>query len=259
MATTYLRATEALSMISFLSVIGGSAIQYLILRRLRVTRELAVCGAFLFFLGCGFIGLTTIDPLALFMISVLFLWIDKPILFSLTVLPMAIVNEKIVVLWFAILWGRYFYAKIRHEDYIQTMQLIAVSASAAIYGTLVALWHLPGDNNQRDILLYPRQAYATLLHCLNSKGLILNVLPVVLLTLAVFYLWRSPKSEYKRIDSLGLVALILAASVGDVTYNVGRISIYFMPIIITPLVIALSTRSERNSNMAGAAPRDVTL
>src|SRR5664280_432500 len=61
-STPYLRATEALSLVSYLSVVAGGVVQYLLLRRARANQALAACGAFVYILACNFLQLTAVDP-----------------------------------------------------------------------------------------------------------------------------------------------------------------------------------------------------
>jgi hypothetical protein len=95
---SYWKATEALAFLSFISIAAAATIAFEFVRtKLGGTLSLAGFIASLTIILAGFPGRYGIEPFALFVIFILLYEIDRPVIFSLAVLPSAFVNEKVAM------------------------------------------------------------------------------------------------------------------------------------------------------------------
>ena len=123
----YLKATEAISAASWLSLLGMTVVIYLTCRnKAGATRKSAVIVALLSLFFAQFTGVTTIDPIALFLISLLIYSLDRILLFAPLMLVSVGFNEKIAFLFMIVFGLRLLLARDRSALSFLAVSLLAV-------------------------------------------------------------------------------------------------------------------------------------
>src|SRR5262249_13463985 len=107
--TTALRAAQALSMVSYLSIVLTSFVVYKLARdRSRASPVASLSVSLLaILLLTGFVGFTGVDELAILMIAALLYYQDNPVVFSLLILLSVIMNEKISIIFATLMVTRF--------------------------------------------------------------------------------------------------------------------------------------------------------
>ncbi len=233
--TTYLRALEALSMVSYLAMVMASGIMFNIVRKkMRGTVCYAIIAALITFLLFRFTAIYGVDSIAIMLICLLMYCMDAPLCFSCLLLCSAGFNEKIVFIFAMLLLSR---AIARKQPF--NAQLICSIAAVAAYFTVRWLIPLPGSNTQWGFLNEPLSVLHELALSLSLKGLILNIVPILLVL--IFYICAAAENTlccreesiyFSYSDIIPLLGIILIALMVEVKYNIGRIAMYCFPLYL---------------------------
>ena len=226
----YLQAVEALSFSSWLWLALTPAVIYVLARRSRAGRGAAAIAALLTLPLSGFLARVGIDPLAVFVICLLLLWVDRPLLFAPLALLSSVLNEKASLVLAVALAGRLLAARRAGRPFGQWPALTASLAAVAVYFAVTLVYDAPGNEAQTNPALFLSHARSTLAYTLSAKGRVLHALPALVVAgLAALALRYRRASGFQAADTLALVALLALALVADVSYNVGRIVMHAYP------------------------------
>lgn len=237
----YLRATQALSMVSFLSIVLTAFLIYSMARRLYgARRPAAVIAALLTFFLAGFVSRTGVDPFGILVISALFLWLREPKIFVPLMGLSVGVNEKIPIIFATIVICRLLSSMHRRRKCALFPQLAASCVAVALYFALVATLRVPGNQELFDPALLLPRLQVMLADTLSMRGLVLNGLPVlILVSMVVLASQRNREGGFQVSDVSGLLVLLILSAAAEVHYNVGRIVMYAFPLFLAgtaPLV-----------------------
>jgi len=238
----YLRATEAISAASWLSLLGMTVVIYLICRnKAGATRKSAIIAALLSLFFAQFTGVTTIDPIALFLISLLIYSLDRILLFAPLMLVSVGFNEKIAFLFVIVFGLRLLLVRDR-----SALSFLAVSLLAAgVYLAVRILVAAPGNGNQTSPSTYWDSFVATTRASLTLKGLVINVLPIVLLALVAWLdvciarQLRYESAIWRNSDALVFIGMLLIGLAIDVQYTAGRLAMFAFPLYMPVLALGL--------------------
>jgi len=248
----YLRATLALTAVSYASLLAIAACTYaLARRRCGASGAAALLAAAVSFLLSGFISRTGVDPIAIYTISALLLLLDRPWIFAALVLLSVGINEKIPILFAVLLLARRLqpqsFRDLRGSG--QNVQLIAACLAVAVYFAIAALLQIPGNEHQTSIGLFARHLADSLVYTLSLKGMVLNALPVVVLLLLFGLAVRMrERNGFRPADLSALVVLVVLAMLADVVYNMGRIAMYAWPVYLPAASVAVDALLENRKS-----------
>jgi hypothetical protein len=234
---SYLKATQALSFASYLWLVLTALVIYAIARR-QYSASRAACAivALLTFLLSGFIARTGVDPFAILVIGLLLLWQKRAALFIPLVLVSVGINEKIPIVFAGVMLFRLIAAGRGRRRFDSYPQLLSSCVAIACYFVVVQVVKAPGHANQLNPGAYWAQFQSTIGYTLSLKGLVLNVIPVLVLLFVIALSARCGRpGVFRTSDVSGLVILVALASIADVDYNVGRIAMYSYPLYIPAL------------------------
>lgn len=230
----YQRANEALSMVSYISLVFIALVIYAIARKqYAATGSSSVIVALMtFFLG-GFIAQTGVDPFAILIISVLALWWKKPAIFVPLILISVGINEKIPVIFATMFGFRLVTSVFQRRKYVFHLQLLSSCLAVAAYFLITFILKVPGNESQTDSALFLTHLHASLLHSLTFRGFFLNILPMLVLLLIVGLAIKAKRTDYFEISDVScLIVLLIFAMLADVVYNIGRIVMYCYPLYL---------------------------
>jgi hypothetical protein len=230
----YQKAAEAMSMVSYLSLVFTSLVIYAIARKqYAATRSSSIIVALLTFFLSGFISKGGVDPFAILIISILALWLEKPALFVPLIFISAVINEKIPIIFATMLAFRLATSAFQRRKLVIDMQLLASCLSVAAYFTIIFIFKLPGGEKQTNPALFLPHLYSSLKYALSMRGLFLNALPVlVLMLIMVLAILSRRKSAFHVSDISSFFILLIIAMLADVVYNIGRIVMYSFPLYL---------------------------
>lgn len=235
----YLQAVQALSFVSYLSVVTTAIVIFIIARKhfKASTKSSIIVGlASIFF--SSFMQTTGIDPIAVLYISLLVLCMDRPKIFVPLILVSIGFNEKISILFAGMLFFRVVYGYSRTKEMPFLKQFISSSVAFFIYLIIISILDFPGNEGQTDPFLFIYNLKSTIEVTLTVKGIYLNVFPVSILLITAFLALRF--SSVKKLmwsDISAIFILIIIASIADVSYNVGRIVMHSYPLYLPGLAL----------------------
>jgi hypothetical protein len=263
----YLRATQALAMFSYLAIVLTAVVMGRIARRrygASLLSSLAV--ALLSVLLTDLVGRPGVDVIAVFMISLVLLCQDQPLLFTILLLLSAGVNEKIPLLFTAVMGARLAvstwrpgWAGDRRPAY---WQWLAPLLALGMYAIARAYVRLPGHEEQTSVQAFLPSVVAFVFYTLSPKGLVLNLLPIVVLLLIMWVAYQGNAGHGGRLlplsDISGFLVLSMLASVASLGYTVGRLVMYAFPLYLPATAPVLDAefgrRAEEVPGGGGTAP-----
>ncbi len=238
---TYLRATEALAMVSYLSIVLTALFIYAIARRrCHASAPSAIIVALVSFFLSSFTQVTGVDPIAILTISALIYWLDNAAVFVPLVLLSAGINEKIPIIFATVLMFRWIAVIREHRKFSLLRQLMAACLAVAVYFAVVFALRMPGNANQTNPSLFLSQLSASLTDTASLKGFVLNGLPILLLLILMFLARRAKTDHVFQVTDLSaFFVLLILAFIADAGYNVGRIVMYAFPFYLPPIACLL--------------------
>lgn len=230
----YLRATEAISFVCYLSLIFTAVVVYGIARQRHGSSRLsALVVALSTFLFAGFIQETGVDPFSILVISLCLYWIEKAIVFVPLMLISIGINEKIALVFAAILLLRLMVAAMRRQSFTLYSQLFASFLAIAGYFDVVALLRVPGNEGQTTPHLFLSNIYSSLLITFSFKGIFLTIIPLlVLLIVAILAVAGRSSGTFHASDTSSIAVLFILGLIANVGEDVGRIVMYSYPFFL---------------------------
>jgi hypothetical protein len=236
----YLRATEALAMVSYLSILLTALIVYLIARkRLAASSLAALLAALVVPLLSYSISRPGIDPLAVLWVALLVYLYPRPGWFAALVLVSAFVNEKIPFIFAVVMLARWIWLRgVKRQPISRTLWVEGAASllALAVYFIARAILKYPGFENQADLRQFAPQILASLTYIFSLKGLVLNLLPIaILFILAGLAVWgKEPRLDGQFFPSDGLcaLALLILALGTDLQFTIGRVVMFAYPLYL---------------------------
>ena len=238
----YLKATEALAMLNYVSMVLTSALVYLITcRRLRGSMLTGSLAALSSLLMLQFHAATGVDTTGIMVVALLVYYLDSRIAFSAIVLMAAVINEKILVVIGALLMSRVVLAK----QYELLAQAVASVLAVALYLAIRAYFQIPGHEHQLDFASMLGNLPSSLANLFSLRQLILTIVPT--LAVLTFYTlamreWVADKERaypyFSAYDlSAFLVLFLLSMGIGIQVF--GRIVLYCLPFYLPFALVRL--------------------
>lgn len=232
----YLKAVEAISFVTFLSIIGTGIFIYLIAKkRFKKREDVSLLASLISVLLFKYTAIYGVDPTAIFIITIIIYYIHNKMVYSILIFVSIIINEKIILFFLLLGFSRYILGKNKSLVYMIS-PLIATALYFFIRGVLLPA---PGCENQLQPSTYIPSLTNTFILSLTLKGIMLNLVPtlivVVLYILAVKdYKVKGEKYSlfFSPIDIIPLVGMFLIAYFIDSKYTVGRISMHCFPLYL---------------------------
>jgi hypothetical protein len=256
-SAAYLKATAALSAVAFLSAVAGATlVAHLARERCGLGRaESALAGVLLFVLY-WYAQINAVDSPALTLIVVGLYLLERPTWFAGLILVSVAFNEKIALV--LAIWLSIRCVLHRADRLVLRRQWIAAILGVALYVAVVKLVHLPGNAYQLSPSEYPATVAENLAAYFTGRGLLLNVLPVIVLGAIAVTAGRSPAQEtsilFRRGDVFVIPALVVVALFLTHLYQAGRIVMHAAPLFVVPAIGALFPRADR-ARLDEALPR----
>lgn len=238
----YLRATEALAAVSWLSILATAGVIYLICRRkLGASERSSLIVALLSVFCSGYIGQVGVDPICVLMISLLIYFIDRPVPFAALMLLSIGLNEKVAILFTVLLLSRLVFGRDR-----STLPQLAVSVVAATaYFAIRLLVDAPGYENQLTPSSYLPALISMVPVVFSLKGFVTDLLPTLLVAaIAVLDVWTIRRlgidtPVFRWPDVAVLVAMFVIGMGIDMQYTVGRIVMFTYPLYLPVLALQI--------------------
>jgi hypothetical protein len=236
-----LKAKQALAMSSYIAILASCLMIFLIVRKRyqqsMLISSLAACVAYLLFEFTSMVG---IDPIAIFMISLLGYFIQQPFLFSGLVLLSVGFNEKIALLFVMKFLSN---LTVQRRLFKQPIQLIASILAVGIYGLVRSIVQLPGFEYQTEVNSFFSSIKITLADTFSLKGFVLNIIPVLII-LGLYILAVRSTAQKKTpffswediLPALGFLALTFLVRL---EYTVGRVMMFCFPLYLPAATLEL--------------------
>jgi len=229
----YLKATQALSFSSYLSLVLTAVIIYAIARKqFHATRASSLIASLTSFFFCNFVSQIGIDPFAILVISLLLLWLNRPFIFALLVFFSIGINEKIPIIFATILAFRFVSFISQKRPFKIYIQLFSSFLAVAGYFVATLLLKFPGNESQTNPTTFLSSLQSSLGYTFSLKGLYLNALPILILATVIVLIKFQKQNTFYFSDISGLFILVILAMFADVVYNIGRIAMYSYPLYL---------------------------
>jgi hypothetical protein len=147
----YLRATAALG-VSYLSVLlTVLAIYGIARRRLKCSLGASLLAALFSFGLFQFLGTSSVDPLAVLVISILVYFTDRPVVFAPLIIASAAMNEKAAIIFAVVFAARFVAWLLRHRVPFQYWtQTLSTGIAVIAYAAMRLILGVPGYESQTD-------------------------------------------------------------------------------------------------------------
>jgi hypothetical protein len=230
----YLKATEALSFVSYLSLVFTAVTIYAIARtRFCATKAASFIAALTTLFLSEFVARTGIDPFSILIISLLFLWMDNALVFVPLMIASIGINEKIPIIFATLLACRAAASVWRKRQFRLYPQLAAACCAVVAYFLLVHFVKAAGNEKQVDPKLFLAHMKASVFVTLALKGLVVNAMPIAVLLLVILFAYKyRQQNGFYRTDVSVLIVLLMLALFADVGFNIGRIVMYSYPLYL---------------------------
>ena len=231
----YLKATQAIAAVSYLSMLVTLCLIYVITRRnFMGSVSTSLIASFMALLYFGFVALYAADSVAIMIIALLVYLMDRPRWFAVAI-PVSIgFNEKIPLIFLMLYVARFLLDRHQRRN---SLQFVASAFAFVSYFVVKALVGLPGHEHQTDPAEFMANIPRVFLLAFSAKGLLLIVIPCLLLVAAYVLAAKNPGRgrhwpTFSRADVWPLVGLALVSMGAGVDYNVGRIAMFCFPLYI---------------------------
>ena len=252
MDIAYLKATEALSAVSFLSTAGAATVAFKMLR-VKLSRSLgeASLAALLTIVLASFDGIEGVDPTAIFCVFVLLYCFERSECFCPLFLLAPLTNEKILFFFVFLIAGRLFFVDGFFRSHLP--QIGAVLGGLIIYVLILKIIGLPGNEGQTQLgrrlpllLMVSRASISSL------KGVVRNILPATVISgPCILFAWRKMSANGLMTASdvvVPLGMLLTGLTLTESThYQVGRIVSYAMPLTVIATLVLIGRLDEKGS------------
>jgi len=259
LSPSWIRATAALSALSFVSMLGAMmAVAALAVRKCGLTPRDGMLAALLLLVLIFYTQITAIDPLAVFVISLALLLLDRKWAFAALVLISAGINEKIALvlaIWLTIRWV------LAPSDRARlTLPWICSVAAVGLYFGIVLSLRFPGHEYQLQPSGFKETITANLQAYLSVRGVLLNALPAIALGTigGLGHLARGAgrtAPTFRAVDLLVIPCMIGVALIFTQQFQAGRLVMHAAPLFILPFVAALSQHATGSLRAAKASLR----
>jgi hypothetical protein len=241
----HLKATQALSMASYLCILLTSFFVYATARhRYRASTLASFVVALLAVFLSDFVDKAGIGPIAVALVSILVYYQDDPRVFVPLVLLSPAVNEKVPIIFASTMVARFAFASCRALRRLSRGasrgQLLSAVASLALYFVAHAYLRLPGHEEQTSLQAFLPSAMATIRYTLSLKGFVLNLVPIIILAvialLAVLQSHDGPPGSrgYPMVaDVSAFLVLLMLGLVTSLAYTAGRVVMYSFPLYLS--------------------------
>jgi hypothetical protein len=224
----YLSALQALTVFSFLCMVATICTAgYIAVRRFGCG-PLGVVGAgVIAFVACQHTAIHALDMPTILLIALM--------------LASAFANEKVLLVFGLLFLARVASNPAQWRQYLP--RLVPVIVGSIAYVIVAKVMALPTPAHQTGLMRIFDTIQANFEASLTVRGLLLNVLPVVLATALALLARSSVRPEHApyaaRSDSLVLVGLLGAGLVATLDVNVGRIVMHAFPLFVGPAALHL--------------------
>jgi hypothetical protein len=238
----YLSALQALTVFSFLCMVATICTAgYIAVRRFGCG-PLGVVGAgVIAFVACQHTAIHALDMPTILLISLGVLTLGSLGSFAALMLASAFANEKVLLVFGLLFLARVASNPAQWRQYLP--RLVPVIVGSIAYVIVAKVMALPTPAHQTGLMRIFDTIQANFEASLTVRGLLLNVLPVVLATALALLARSSVRPEHApyaaRSDSLVLVGLLGAGLVATLDVNVGRIVMHAFPLFVGPAALHL--------------------
>ena len=252
---TYLRAVEALAMVSYVSMLLSSVLIYLITCKKfsasSPTGIIASLAALLLFQFSGYIG---VDPIGILMVCFLIYYSGNPVVFGILIIVSVGFNEKISLIFSMLMVSRVLLVKDKRFIPYAILSVLAF----AIYLSVRTLLNIPGNESQMQFASFLAVAIANISELTSLKRFVLSMVPFI--TLVILYalaakewkLYPNRNSKYFSIVDISALLGLFMISMGVGIQVFGRMAMFCFPfylplaaVYIERLVLSLDSDSAR--------------
>ncbi len=246
---TYLRAVEALAMVSYVSMLFSCALIFLITcKKFSASSPTGIIASLVALLLFQFSAYSGVDPIGILMVCLLIYYSGNPVIFGIFIILSAGFNEKISLIFSILMVSRVLLAKDKRFMPYAILSVLAF----AIYLAFRTLLNLPGGGHQMQLMSILTGAFVNVSELTSLRGFVLGVVPVT--TLIILYVlaakeWKlnpSGKSNYFSIVDISALLGLLLISMGiGIQVNFGRVGMFCFPFYLPLAAIHVVTLMQK--------------
>ncbi len=253
----HLKAIQALSFVTYVAAIITSILCYKITRsRFHASESTAIVVLFITMILLRHTMIQGIDVISVMLICLILYYINNKFIYSTLILLSIGLNEKVVMIFFILLWARFIF----NHDRRLLLQLVITTFALLIYFIMIKyVFPHAGGSGLTDTSMFLDTFKVAITRSFSIKGIILNVLPFMFL-LVLYFMAREENKRplinnstyFSNTDVLVLLSLFFIGHIlAPIIFNIGRIVMYTFPFYL-PLAtlyfirILDNTGAERN-------------
>ena len=247
----YLKATEALSFLSFLATAGAATVAFKMVRgKLDRSFAEASLAALLTLVLANFDGIEGVDPIGVFLVFLLLYWFERRELFFLLFMLAPLANEKVILFFLFLIAGRMIFINGFWRSHV--WQIGAVAGGLAIYILAIKIIALPGNEGQTEFSRrLPLLLQGSELSVSSLKGLVQDVVPVLVFGAPCLWFCLSRAEANGLMTASDLIVPLGMLFVGlsftePIQFQAGRIVAYAMPLTVIALLTSIHQIDEKS-------------
>ena len=244
----YLKASQSLALVSYLSIILTSYFVYKISLQSKLNKGTALAASLLTLILFNYVHAFGIDPIAILFITVFFYYSQNLLISSFLLLFSIFLNEKIIILVLLTFFLRSISDILAKKiDYRNVFLSATAFCCFLVYLLVKKFMVVPGNSHQLDVSTYIPSFFHQIEIIFSLRGLLTIVLPTVII-IFMFLIARAHSRQIYISDPLIPIALFLVATASRVEFNTGRIVFYSFTIPLPYFVDWLILRLRKNES-----------
>ena len=248
----YVSAKQALALLSYVCMVATICIAgYTAATRFRCGPAGTLLAGVLAFILSQYIALYALDAPALLLVSLGVLALNSLPAFTALMVVSALANEKVLIVFGLLFVVRLLFRPSRR----QFLFLLSVLLGFALYGLAMVAFPMPRPEHQEGAGRFLSTIMLNIQASLTARGMLLNVLPVLVLFAFAFLARKGASSKVEpyasRVDWCVLPLLLGVAMVASLSLNLGRIVMHAFPLFIGPAALALEQRMQVHRRVMG--------
>lgn len=242
---TYLRAVEALAMVSYVSMLLSCALIYLITcKKFSASSATGIIASLMALLLFQFSGYTGVDPIGILMVCLLIFYSGSPVVFGILIIVSVGFNEKISLIFSMLMVSRVLFIKDKRFIPDAVLSVLAF----AVYLSVRTFLNIPGNEQQMQFTSFFVTTIANFSELTSLKRFVLDVVPVITLVILYAFAGKQYKLNLNRynnyfsiVDISALLGLFLISMGIGMQLNIGRVAMYCFPFYLPLAAIYVET------------------
>jgi hypothetical protein len=245
LSPAYLSATQAIALLSYVCLVATICLcGYTAACRFGCGALGTVIAGILAFVLGQYTAIYSLDMPAVLLVTLGVLALNASAWFAILMLASTFANEKVVIIFALTLGVRLLLMSDTRREH--ALLLAPVVGAVLLYVVVASTVNLPMLEHQQGVGRFLQTIASNLKASLSLRGLLLNVLPILVLVGLVLIARPAMRADHKPYTSpydwLVVPLMLCIALVASLSLNLGRIVMHAFPLFVGPAALVLESR-----------------